>query len=115
MTTYPRFDGTQSCVDAPTPAARAFVGAVGADPAPAQRICAGCSFLQGCREYALATDVYGVWGGTTEPDREQIRVQHEAPAPSSISGELDALVLSLRAVAGDREDTAVLPPQAAAS
>lgn len=104
MTTYPRFDGTQSCVDAPAPAARAFVGAVGADPAPALRLCGTCPFLDICRTYAVATDVYGVWGGTTEDDRDRIRALSAAPAPVSISGELDALVLGLRAIPEDLTD-----------
>lgn len=104
MTTYPRFDGTQSCVNAAAPAARAFVGAVGADPTPALRLCVTCPFLDTCRTYALATDVYGVWGGTTEEDRDRVRAQRAAPAPVSISGELDMLVLALRAVEEDVTD-----------
>lgn len=97
MISYPRFDGTQACLDATALSARAFAGTAGADPAPAQRICAGCPFLSVCREYALGTEVYGVWGGTTEADRDQLRAQSASPSPVSISSELDTLVLALRA------------------
>ncbi|MDN5798164.1 MAG: WhiB family transcriptional regulator [Intrasporangium sp.] len=101
MISYPRFDGTQACLDAPALSARAFAGTFGADPAPAKRICAGCSFLRACREYALATEVYGVWGGTTDADRDQLRAHSASPAPVSISSELDTPVLALHTAEED--------------
>ncbi len=39
----------------------------------AKAICAGCPVLETCRSYALTTkEPYGVWGGLSEHDREQI-------------------------------------------
>ena len=39
----------------------------------AKAICARCPVLLQCREYALATrEPYGVWGGLSEHDREEI-------------------------------------------
>ncbi|MDN5768881.1 MAG: WhiB family transcriptional regulator [Humibacillus sp.] len=97
MYDYPNFDGTQACTNAPPAAARAYAGAAGADPRPAQQLCASCRFRTECLSFALHTDTYGVWGGLTEDQREQLRTQNASPAPTSVSGELDALVLALRA------------------
>ena len=40
----------------------------------AKRICAGCSVSDECHDYAQDLMMkYGVWGGTTEKERRQIR------------------------------------------
>lgn len=40
----------------------------------AKDICARCHFLEPCLEYALKQkDLYGIWGGTTEKERTQIK------------------------------------------
>jgi WhiB family redox-sensing transcriptional regulator len=40
----------------------------------AKSLCATCPVSRQCREHALATgEVYGVWGGTTEQERETAR------------------------------------------
>src|SRR5690606_24503584 len=40
----------------------------------AKRICAGCPVLDQCRQYALDNNILeGVWGGTTEIDRRQLK------------------------------------------
>lgn len=96
MYDYPSFDGSQSCQDPSPEAARAFGGALGADPAPALSLCASCLFSTQCRDYALTHDVYGVWGGTTENDRVQARTENNLPAPEPITAHLDDLVASLR-------------------
>jgi hypothetical protein len=97
MYDYPHFDGTQACQN-PTPAAAsAFSGTIGADPSPALALCSACPFVDECRDWALAHDVYGVWGGTTEDDRAEIRSQSELPAPPSITDQLDDLVIAMRA------------------
>jgi hypothetical protein len=47
------------------------------DPAGEQaaiRACAGCSVRTSCLFTALVDDEQGVWGGTTETDRDWIRV-----------------------------------------
>lgn len=96
MYDYPHFDGTQTCQD-PTPAAAsAFSGTIGADPGPALALCAACPFVDECRDWALTHDVYGVWGGTTDADRDEIRALAELPSPASITDQLDELVLAMR-------------------
>lgn len=96
MYDYPHFDGTQTCQNPSPSAALAFSGAVGADPVPALVLCAACPFMGECRDWALTHDVYGVWGGTSEEDRSQIRAQAELPDPSSITDQLDDLVIAMR-------------------
>jgi len=52
--------------------------------AAAVAICAGCPVLQACRTHALTVrEPYGVWGGLTEDDRDQIyrsRQRKQQPA-----------------------------------
>lgn len=39
----------------------------------AKRVCAGCPVIEPCRTHALqAGEVYGVWGGLTEFERETL-------------------------------------------
>jgi WhiB family redox-sensing transcriptional regulator len=72
----PNFDGTQACYGADQ---RLFFprksGNAPAAVAAAKRYCAGCRFLTGCREWAVAQgrDTIGVWGGTTDSERRAIR------------------------------------------
>jgi len=41
--------------------------------AAALAVCAGCPVLQQCREHALTVrEPYGVWGGLTEDDRQEL-------------------------------------------
>lgn len=48
----------------------------------AKQICASCPVMQQCREHALKVrEPYGVWGGLTEDEREQIlRKQKDSSA-----------------------------------
>ena len=39
----------------------------------AKAICAGCRVRRECLEFALANQVHGVWGGTTDEDRRRLR------------------------------------------
>lgn len=96
MTHYPRFDGSQACLDAPPEASQAFLAAAGADPGPALALNRRCAFTDPCRAYALTSDVYGVWGATTDEDRDLHRVREDQPAPTSITDDLDHLVLDSR-------------------
>jgi WhiB family redox-sensing transcriptional regulator len=41
--------------------------------AEARLICAACPVADECLRYALHTDAYGVWGGTTRYERDAIR------------------------------------------
>lgn len=96
MYDYPHYDGTQACQNPTKTAALAFSGTIGADPAPALALCAVCPFVDECRDWSLTHDVYGVWGGTTEADRDEIRAQTEMAAPASITDQLDDLVMAMR-------------------
>jgi WhiB family transcriptional regulator, redox-sensing transcriptional regulator len=47
--------------------------------AKAKSICAGCQVRQECLGYALAThQIHGVWGGTSEEERQLLRSQGPA-------------------------------------
>jgi WhiB family redox-sensing transcriptional regulator len=52
------------------------------DPqAPARRVCRGCPVRVPCLEYALDTrQVIGIWGGTSERCRRQLRAQRRRSA-----------------------------------
>ena len=50
--------------------------------AAAKAVCATCPVLAACREHALAVrEPYGIWGGLSEHDREDLYVR-EVPAAS---------------------------------
>lgn len=68
---YPAFDGSQVC--AQTDPEAFFPEHRGSSPKPAKKLCAGCPFLDACREYAIWHSVEGVWGGTTYKERFRIR------------------------------------------
>lgn len=40
----------------------------------AKKVCLSCPLLEKCRDYAIQNAVAGVWGGTTQHERERIRV-----------------------------------------
>lgn len=48
--------------------------------AEAKRVCAECPVQPACLDFALHSDVVGVWGGTTRPERAQLRRISVAPA-----------------------------------
>lgn len=39
----------------------------------ARRVCSRCPVRQDCLTYALENPVWGVWGGTTLPQRQKMR------------------------------------------
>ncbi len=46
----------------------------GGDPGPAREVCAGCSVLNACRDYAMADpSLMGTWGGTSHRERQAMR------------------------------------------
>lgn len=53
----------------------AFFPSRGGNPRPAKKTCLACDHLLACREFALSLDesVPGVWGGTTETERRELR------------------------------------------
>jgi WhiB family redox-sensing transcriptional regulator len=52
--------------------ARIFFPA-GTDHGPAFAVCARCPVRADCLDYALATHSAGIWGGTSDRQRERIR------------------------------------------
>ena len=54
--------------------------------AAAKAVCARCPVIDICREHALASkEAYGVWGGLTAEEREQIRALRE-DHPDEVDG-----------------------------
>lgn len=46
----------------------------------AKQVCARCPVIVACREHALASrETYGIWGGLTAEEREEIRLAQEDP------------------------------------
>lgn len=51
----------------------------GEDSRPAKAVCAECTVATECLEFALANrETYGIWGGKSENQREQIRKERRA-------------------------------------
>ena len=50
-----------------------FTPGQGESNVPALRICSTCEVREPCLEYALATKQSGVWGGTSEKQRQRLR------------------------------------------
>lgn len=44
----------------------------------AKEICYSCPLIAECLEYAMNTQQIGIWGGTTERQREQLRKRNRA-------------------------------------
>lgn len=72
MNKYPEFDGSQICAQTEPelwfPTADRQTGRV------AKSLCSSCPWLKPCLDYALFTDVVGIWGGKTERERSQMRI-----------------------------------------
>lgn len=53
--------------------------------AAAKALCFGCPIKRECADYALNHDetLYGIWGGTTEAEREALR-RRQAPARATL-------------------------------
>jgi hypothetical protein len=52
--------------------------------AQARAICAGCRVIVPCRDYAIANEEHGYWGGTSPTQRVAIRGFHIEYEPSDI-------------------------------
>src|SRR4051794_2696271 len=74
MAEGPWVDGTQACEGADI---GTFYVGIGASAAEAKDIClSGCPFLARCREWGIAHEDYGVWGGMSVEDRRDYRHEH---------------------------------------
>lgn len=75
MAKAPQFDGTQPCAHMdpelffPEGSSSAVVKA----KKMLAPVCGSCPFQEPCLDYALHTDVQGIWAGTTDSDRRLIR------------------------------------------
>jgi WhiB family transcriptional regulator, redox-sensing transcriptional regulator len=61
----------------------AFFPEKGGTTRPAKQVCAGCAVQQICLDFALThpeTSRHGIWGGTSERERRQMRSQMGAAA-----------------------------------
>lgn len=71
---YPRFDGTQPCLET---GVESFFPETGEElyhaPRQLKPICERCPFLQECRDYAISHAVTGFWGGMTYAERRHER------------------------------------------
>lgn len=56
---------------------RIFTSDRSADISMAKAICAGCSVVKICLEYALVNNEHYIWGGTTEKQRRRIRAREK--------------------------------------
>lgn len=57
-----------------------FFPGIGKPTAPAKKICADCPVLDPCLDYALETPwLTGIWGGTSEKQRREIRTGKRPP------------------------------------
>jgi WhiB family redox-sensing transcriptional regulator len=50
-----------------------FFPELGESTAPARAVCAACGVLQECLDYALTSPMGGIWAGTSERGRRQLR------------------------------------------
>jgi hypothetical protein len=80
---YPDFDGTQNCaqvgmnicyvdneeLEGCSKRERLYFYAT------ARKICDGCPFLDECFNWAIHHEKYGIWGGTTEKMRHDMRAK----------------------------------------
>ena len=78
LTLITALDGTQNCVDDPE---GEWTENWTSRPIPnetAEKLCAGCPFLEQCLDYAVAAqEEHGIWGGTTYEMRKQIKFDRE--------------------------------------
>lgn len=75
-TKAPYFDGTQPCAQVDP---ELFFPDNASEAKKLKRIvipiCRACSFQTKCLEYAINSDVHGIWAGTSDTDRLTIRKQ----------------------------------------
>jgi hypothetical protein len=64
-----------------------FVPGTGKRLEPARRVCADCLVPRRCNGYAMADDsLEGVWGGTSERERRQLRAARRVSPVVGVSG-----------------------------
>jgi hypothetical protein len=81
-----------------------------AQSSTAIRICQGCPLVDACRDYALAYDVHGVWGGTNYSEREAWRRLNGIVAISVVFSSDRGIAYSRRKGSERRVEVAYPPP-----
>lgn len=76
------------------------------DKDAAAALCAGCPLLDGCLAYALAEPVAGVWGGTTEGQRERSANRAGRAYLPSLSGRVPSQTQEAAAMRRNRAEGA---------
>lgn len=76
---YPAFDGSQTCAQTDV---EAYFPEKGESPKAARDTCVDCDFRRPCLAYALTHHEWGVWGGTTERERRELRRRYGLVAVS---------------------------------
>ena len=67
---YPPFDGSQVCAQVDP---ELWHPKKGETNKQAKELCATCQFMDPCYQWALRRKVYGIWGGSTDKQRERER------------------------------------------
>jgi hypothetical protein len=103
-----------ACINTP---ARVFFRNNVADDLQAIRICAECSVIDECLNYAIDHEEHGVWGGTTERERHKMvlaaAVNHLPP--NHFRKYLPRILLEMRAIAEQRRNKRELEHPASVS
>lgn len=94
---WPDFDGSQSCSGVDD---KIFFPAYSHTlPKQAVDLCAGCDFNRPCLAYALTHHVGGIWAGTNESQRTQLRKSRGIDLPG-----LDGPVAAFSSLSAQRRD-----------
>lgn len=73
MMPYPELTGQEPCAGEPLDLWVSDGLAAASVARKSAALCEGCPVQTACREWGIAHEEYGVWGGTTATDRERIR------------------------------------------
>lgn len=94
---YPSFTGTEPCHNEDPNLFTPDSETGGPDAERAKAVCRPCPLKQECLDWALLRGESGIWGGTTDPERheirkrERLRVVHPG-GPSAVRAEIFRLL-----------------------
>lgn len=78
---YPSFDGSQACTEIDPEVFFSVGKQARKPPRGVAELCEGCPFYRPCLAYALTHSVEGIWAGTTERRRQQLRGEYGVGRP----------------------------------
>jgi WhiB family redox-sensing transcriptional regulator len=70
---YPDLTGSEPCISTDPDAFHPEIGSNATNWSTLRRICSGCPTLDPCRDWAIAFEDYGFWGGMTPDERRAAR------------------------------------------